>query len=217
MPKGQHKAGLEYTSRSGDHGEANSRIRSQVSEGRREVTATYVFRLVVADPIDDQAANRLFDVGVGDGYPETGPMGHSIGFDREASSFREAVLSAIKDIEWAGFKVLRVEPDELVPAADIADRTGRSRQSVSALINGSRGPGNWPRPVAGNVRSPLWRWADVQAWFQGYDGSQEVNEEEAALIAAINDLIAARDALEHLKKRDRATLVRQLVTQALSI
>lgn len=175
---------------------------------------TYVFRLVVSDPIDDEGANRLFEAGVDDGYPETGPQGHSIGFDREAFSFREAVLSAIKDVEEANFKVLRVEPDELVSAADIAERTGRSRQSISALISGSRGPGGWPRPVAGNVRSPLWRWSDVAAWFQRFDGSQEVDEEQAALVAAINDLLAARGTLGHLKKRDRTTLVRQLVTLA---
>ncbi|MEX2556521.1 MAG: hypothetical protein WEB06_12955 [Actinomycetota bacterium] len=177
--------------------------------------ATYIFRLVVSDPIDDEGANRLFEAGVDDGSPETGPKGHSIGFDREATSFREAILSAIKEVEGAEFKVLRVEPDELVSAADIADRTERSRQSISALINGTRGPGAWPRPLAGNVRSPLWRWSDVQAWFQKFDGSQEVNEEEAALLAAINDLLAARNALEHLKKRDRTTLVRQLVALAL--
>jgi predicted DNA-binding transcriptional regulator AlpA len=176
---------------------------------------TYVFRLAVSDPIDDQGANRLFEAGVDDGSPETGPRGHSIGFDREATSLREAVLSAIREVEEAGFKVLRVEPDELVSASDIAERTGRSRQSISALINGTRGPGAWPRPVAGNVRSPLWRWSDVQAWFQKFDRSQQVNEEEAALLAAINDLLAARNALEHVKKRDRATIVRQLVALAL--
>lgn len=173
---------------------------------------TYVFRLVVSDPIDDDGANRLFEAGVDDGYPESGPKGHSIGFDREASSFHEAVLSAIKEVEEANFEVLRVEPDELVSAADIAQRTGRSRQSISSLINGTRGPGGWPRPVSGNVRSPLWRWSDVAAWFAKFDGSQEVNEEEAALTVAINELLRARNALQLLKKRDRKTLVSQLVT-----
>jgi len=174
--------------------------------------ATHTFRLVVADPIDDEGANKLYDAGVEDGYPETGPKGHSIGFDREASSLRQAILSAIEDVERAGFKVLRLEPDDLVSSADIAERTGRSRQSISALVNGSRGPGGWPRPIAGNVRSPLWRWSDVQAWFQRFDGSEDVDEDQAALIAAINDLLQARDALGHLPKRDRATLVRRLVT-----
>jgi hypothetical protein len=171
----------------------------------------YTFRLVVREPIDDDGANRLFDAGVDDGYPESGAKGHSIGFDREASSFRQAVLSAIKDVEEANFEVLRVEPDDLVSAADIAERTERSRQSISALSNGTRGPGGWPQPVAGNVRSPLWRWSDIAAWFNEFDGSQEVNKEQAALVTAINEVLAAQRALDQLKKRDRATLIHRLV------
>lgn len=177
----------------------------------------YVFRLVVGEPIDEDGANRLYEAGVDDGFPETGPKGHSIGFDREASSFHEAVLSAIKEVEGAGFQVLRVEPDDLVSAADIAERTGRSRQSISSLINGTRGPGGWPRPVTGNVRSPLWRWSEVAAWFQEFDGTQEVNPEEAAITTAVNELLRAREALQPLKKRDRNSLLRQLVNLLISV
>ncbi|MBI4729866.1 MAG: hypothetical protein HY775_10275 [Acidobacteria bacterium] len=173
--------------------------------------ATYVFRLVVDDKVDTEGANRLFEAGADDGVPESGPRGHSIGFDREAPSFREAVLSAIKNVEEAGFEVRRVEPDDLVSAADIAERTGRSRQSISALTNGTRGPGNWPRPVAGNVRSPLWRWSDVAAWFEAFDASQAVDRKAAAFTAAVNEVLAARRALDQLDRRARTSLVRQLV------
>lgn len=177
---------------------------------------TYVFRLVVRDAIDDDGANRLYESGVDDGFPESGPRGHSIGFDREAPSFHDALLSAIKQADEAGFEVLRVEPDDLVSAADIAERTGRSRQSISSLINGTRGPGGWPRPLAGNVRSPLWRWSDVGVWFHDFDGSQKVNQEEAAITTAVNELLRAREALQPLKKRDRNTLVSQLVNLLIS-
>lgn len=169
---------------------------------------TYTFRLVVNDPIDDEGADRLFGAGVDDGYPETGPAGHSIGFDREAADFQSAVLSAIEQVEEAGFEVLRIEPDELVSAADVADRTGRTRQSISALINGTRGPGGWPTPVAGNVRSLLWRWADVAAWFEDFDGSQHVDKERAALLAAVNEVLAARRALRPVDRRTRRLLAR---------
>jgi hypothetical protein len=37
-------------------------------------------------------------------------------FCREADSRQDAVLSAIRDVEMAGVKVLRVEPDELTTA-----------------------------------------------------------------------------------------------------
>lgn len=173
---------------------------------------TYEFRLVVTDHIDDDGANRLFEAGVDDGFPESGPLGHSIGFDREASSFEEAVLSAIKEVESADFEILRVEPDELVSAADIAERTSRSRQSVSSLVSGVRGPGGWPRPVAGNVRSPLWRWSDVASWFESFDGSQTVDKDRATFIAAVNEVLEARRALEPLGRQTRKRLVNRLVS-----
>ncbi len=170
----------------------------------------YTFRLVVTDRIEDEDANRLFEAGVEDGYPESGPEGHAIGFDREADSLEAAVMSAIDEVESADFEVLRVEPDELVSAADIAERTGRSRQSISSLISGARGPGEWPRPVAGNVRSPLWRWSDIAAWFEEFDDSQEVDHEAAAFLAAVNEVLAARRALRPVSTHTRKALLRQL-------
>jgi predicted DNA-binding transcriptional regulator AlpA len=172
---------------------------------------THTFRLIVADRIEVEDANRLFAAGVEDGFPESGRQGHSIGFDREAASLEEAVLSAIRDVESADFEVLRVEPDELVSAADVAERTGRSRQSISSLISGA-GPGGWPRPVAGNVRSPLWRWSDVAVWFQEFDSNQQVDQEAAAFVAAVNEVLAARRALRPVDRRTRRLLLRQLVS-----
>jgi hypothetical protein len=107
--------------------------------------------------------------------------------------------------------VLRVEPDELVSAADIAEHTGRSRQSISSLIGGDRGPGGWPRPIAGNVRSPLWRWSDVAAWFEAFDGSQHIDKHEADFVAAVNEVLAARRSLRPLATETKNTLVRELV------
>lgn len=172
--------------------------------------AVYTFRLSVEDPIDDDGADRLFEAGVDDGFLETGPSGHSVGFECEAEDFHTAMLSAIEKIEQveaAGFEVLRMEPDVFVSAADIADRTGRTRQSISLLIRGERGPGGWPRPVAGNVRSPLWRWADVAAWFEGFDGSQQVDREETAFLAAVNEVLATRRALRPVDAVTRERLV----------
>lgn len=59
-------------------------------------------------------------------------------FAREAPSLTEAVMSAIASVEGVLGRgsVLRVEPDELVWGAEIAQRVGRTRQSV--LVGGSR-------------------------------------------------------------------------------
>jgi len=50
----------------------------------------------------------------------------------------------------AGLKgtVVRVEPDDLVSAAEIARRVGRSRESIRQLGGGLRGPGGFPAPLA---------------------------------------------------------------------
>jgi hypothetical protein len=55
--------------------------------------------------------------------------------------------------------VIRVEPDELVTAAEIAQALGRSRESVRLLIFGKRGPGGFPAPASHlRSRGRLWRW-----------------------------------------------------------
>src|SRR5437762_9490354 len=68
-----------------------------------------------------------------------------IGVDRTAPDFPSAVVSVIEEVEQAlsGVKVLAVEPEELVAQADIAQRRGRSRESISLLVKGERGPGNF--------------------------------------------------------------------------
>jgi hypothetical protein len=204
--------GLEYAAQSPRRWQSASESSFEGIVNREAIMDTHVFRLIVTDRIDEEGANRLFDAGINDGFPESGPEGHSIGFDREAPSLEHALLSAIEEVESSGFEVLRVEPDEFVSAADIADRTGRSRQSISLLINGARGPGDWPRPVAGNVRSPLWRWNDIAGWFQRFDGSQQVDQKAADFIAAVNEVLVARRALKPMDQSTRKLLIRQLAS-----
>ena len=88
--------------------------------------------------------------------------------------------------------------------ADIAERCGRTRQSESMLVSGRRGPGGFPRPVAGNVRSPMWHWADVAAWFDSHGAGDEQFEDRIRTIASINGELAnralARDRPQELER-----------------
>lgn len=86
---------------------------------------------------------------------------------------------------------MRVEPDPVVRASAIAERTGRSRQSIDMLIKGQRGPGGFPRPVSGTDRKPLWRWSEVEDWFARYTDYQH-DRERASVIGAINGALEAR-------------------------
>ena len=129
---------------------------------------TYNVTLLVAGVDDggldyiDAATDGAATVEIGDRWTST------VGFDIEADTVADAVLEAIDQIEQVPvLSVFRVEPDQLVWASEIADRVGRTRQSIDQLVKGQRGPGG-SRPVSGNVRNPLCRWADVEAWLAAY-------------------------------------------------
>jgi predicted DNA-binding transcriptional regulator AlpA len=152
---------------------------------------TYAFRIRLRDRLSDAEADSLYEAFDEEVAVEEGPKGHFIGFDREAKSFLDAALSALKEVIALGFEPLSVD-DELVSMADIAELTGRTRQSVSMLVSGRRGSGDFPRPVAGNVRSPLWHWADVVAWFASQEDGPGEYEDRLSTIAAINGVLANR-------------------------
>lgn len=134
------------------------------------MTENYEFTLVVAgaDVQTDEALNALAEAGCDDATVGSSGGVQHLDFDREAPSYLAAVLSAIANVEAAvpGARVVRVLPDEYVTLAEIAERTGRSRESVRLLSIGERGPGGFPPPAArGAERNKLWRWAEVASWF----------------------------------------------------
>jgi hypothetical protein len=74
---------------------------------------TYEFDVVLKDVSelpDDQAA-RLFAAGCDDGTPASCEGVAWIHFDREAASLEEAILSAVVQVQAAGFLVSKVELD----------------------------------------------------------------------------------------------------------
>lgn len=81
-------------------------------------------------------------------------------FGREADSFADAMFSAMEDVESAvlGVRVVRLEPDDLVAMSEIAERVGRTLQSVRLLVSGDRGPGGFPAPATFFPgRQRMWR------------------------------------------------------------
>ena len=65
-------------------------------------------------------------------------------FDRESRTLEAAVAAAVEDIERVpGLHVVRFVDSDLVSMAEIAERSGRTRESVRLLVNGVRGPGNF--------------------------------------------------------------------------
>ncbi len=123
-------------------------------------------------------------------------------FTREAATFTDAVRSAIEAIESIpDLRVLRIEPDDVVTATEIAQRLGRSRESVRLLIAGQRGPGRFPAPISHTKgRFRLWRWSDVLAWLGQADESELAR---ARLIAAVNAALELRDRAPKLADHER--------------
>lgn len=74
---------------------------------------TYEFDVILKDVLEvtDHQANELFAAGCDDGTP-AGCNGVAwIHFDREAISLEKAILSAVTQVQAAGFQVAKVELD----------------------------------------------------------------------------------------------------------
>ena len=90
---------------------------------------TFTFSLILSgiSNLTDEVCDALFEAGCDDALPGVRNGVVFLDFDREAMSLRQAVLSAMADVEGAnlGVRIDRVEPDELMAMADIAGRTNR--------------------------------------------------------------------------------------------
>jgi hypothetical protein len=184
-------------------GSSDGRSRGVPIEDSAMSTETHTFTLLLqgADPLTPEHLDAMFEAGCDDATFGRRDSLYYADFDREAPSFAEAVGSAIRAVEGAvpGLKVVRVEPEELVSAAGIAARTGRSRESVRLLIHAKRGPGHFPPPAVWiSDRRRLWRWSDVASWLVTYCGDQTAPARTGAFIAALNGALDVRLLAEHV-------------------
>jgi len=166
----------------------------------------YSFILAIDGDVEGKI-DELFEGGCDDALFGSIDGAHYADFDREAPTLAEAISSAIADVESVpGLRVRRVEPDDLLTMAEIAERLGRTRESVRLLIAGERGPGNFPAPVSHlRSRNRLWRWSDVASW--AWAGEADAEERaKARLIAAVNAALDLRTATTDLPESER-TLV----------
>ncbi|MEX2194944.1 MAG: hypothetical protein WD844_06635 [Thermoleophilaceae bacterium] len=180
-------------------------------------TKTHSFTLFLSGPdvLDDAHMDALYEAGCADALFGERDGAQYAAFDREARSFSEALASAIHAITGAlpGLEVVRVAPDELVTLAAIAERSGRSRESIRLLSTGERGPGGFPAPVAyADHKTRLWHWPDVAHWLAEHGkASVEVDAQAADLVASLNAAYDLREHTRHLsRKRDLALVAEAL-------
>jgi hypothetical protein len=152
------------------------------------------FTLILTRAPDEIEIEGLFEAGCDDAT-FAGPDGVPVAyFSRDAHTMADAVLSAIENVEsvLGDHSVVAVEPD-LVSLADIAEMTGRSRQSIQQLAAGDRGEGSFPTPAAHvSGRTRLYRWWEVAQWF----GLKE-EVEDAQEIAMVNAALVTRAVQPH--------------------
>jgi len=170
--------------------------------------AEYSFELTIQGELTEACLDAVFEAGCDDAtFSSTDDLIFAE-FDREGPTLFDAVISAIEAVESVGgLEVLHVSPDELVWASEIAQRTGRSRQSIDQLVKAQRGPGGFPAPASHATRNPLWHWSEVEAWFSAYEG-REPDTDRSVALSAINGALQARHSVRAAPegKRLRKTL-----------
>src|SRR5262249_29482712 len=104
--------------------------------GRAEMRMDHDFRLILdgVDDLDPRIVDALYEAGCDDGTIGSRAGVVSIGFTRSAPTMREAIASAIRDVERAGIgaRVVRVEPEGPDPNGD-AIGTNSVLQAISML------------------------------------------------------------------------------------
>jgi hypothetical protein len=89
------------------------RIKIRRSESMPLTLRTYSFSVILAGPIEvtEQIANDLYEAGCDDAGVGSVDGVLTVDFEREAESLGDAIGTAVKDVERAGFVVARVEID----------------------------------------------------------------------------------------------------------
>lgn len=108
-----------------------------------------------------------------------------------------ATASRARDLV-PGLRVLRLDRD-LVGVADIAERTGRTRQNVNQWVHGDRREETPFPPPEGTVgRSLVWLWAEVDEWLREAGLGDGENRPTRAEMADIDFLLRHEARPVHL-------------------
>lgn len=166
---------------------------------------TFEFSLKLDHEVTDAETESLFDAGCDDAGVETGPLGATIEFGREAPSLAVAITTAVRDVEKVpGLRVVGLACDNMVTVLDIAQRAGVTREAARLWATGQRGGGGFPPPVfmtTGGER--LWDWEQVAPWLLRHGTAQQrvhcdiswTDAVDLRILHAADCVLRARDAL----------------------
>lgn len=166
----------------------------------------YDFALALSGPTEltDDMADALFAAGCDDATPSVTYGRVWMEFSRTASSYKEAVLSAIRDVRKAGIgaDVWQIDECNLVTQAEIARKIGKSPQYVQQLMSGKRGPKGFPPPVYHlSENTLLWQWCAVSFWLsENYLINPEISD-QAEINYAINSVLERASRIRWSRRR----------------
>ena len=166
------------------------------------------------DQITSDLEDALFEAGCDDATISLRSGRVYLTFSRSATSLKEAIISAIKNVHQSGIgaTVLRVDQCDLVTPSEIARRINRSRQLVHQYITGRRGPGGFPAPACNVTGSaPRWHWCEVADWLWK---NGIINEEE---LREAQELTVINSVLELERQRRESPELTQEIMKALSL
>jgi hypothetical protein len=149
---------------------------------------TYEFTVRLDRPVGDDADHdHIFEAGLDDTTPE----GNRLHAHRDAPDLITAIVSVARDAHRAGWHVTGIEHEDQVTLETIAERAGRTYESVRLLRSGQRGPGEFPEPTRVGSYS-LYSWAEVAEWFRTRLGITLPQDLDEQLLAAADHLLRAR-------------------------
>lgn len=183
---------------------------------RTSKNQSYLFTLILKDVNENTPGleDSLYESGCDDALINYRNNAVFLDFDREASSFEEAVISAIKQVESSSIKavVASVAPENLVTMSEVAKRLNKTRQVISLWINEDRRksaskPFPQPRMKLAD-KSPLWKWNEIVEWLYYHNLIKEKEPLDRAIF--LENLNAALEERDNNVRKTRAILRERL-------
>lgn len=151
---------------------------------------SYDFELIFKLPHSDedlcQYSDLLFEHGCDDAIISSGQLGMlALSFTREASTAKEAIESAIKNVTAAipAIELVEASPD-FVSITDISTILGNSRQYTRKLFNEKK---DLPNPV--HIGNPsIWHLSEILHWIKSLSTKTNFNDSLLEVSAITRDI-----------------------------
>ncbi|MDF9399088.1 hypothetical protein [Vibrio sp. 1180_3] len=154
----------------------------------------YDFALVASydkninDDVFLELTNSIYESGADDSTVMNKGNTVLIEFNREAVSYEQAVISAIKDVnKVVGLTVKSVDAGQYVGLSDAAELSNLTRSALSKFAKGNRGDGTFPSPYLRLIsKTPLYDWYEVANWLEQRNLIEQGIADNARVTSNIN-------------------------------